>query len=201
MGSYLTIGEETSIHYRVKDSRFIASLFPLTDESEASTLLAGVREEYPDASHHVYALKLGVGEYTYRCSDDGEPAGSSGPPVERVLRGSELTNVMIVVTRYFGGTKLGLGGLARAYSQAAILVLEKADIVRRRSFKSLRIDAGYQSVGPVLGLVEKRGRLEGVDYGQQGITIRALVPEEEVSLLKGELRDVTGGEVRIGCFK
>lgn len=112
--------KEVRAEILVMNSRFIASLAPVFSVEEARGFISQVREKYPDASHHVPAFLIGFGaSVTAHCSDDGEPSGTAGRPALAVLQGSGLGDVVLVVTRYFGGTKLGTGGLVRAYTEAA----------------------------------------------------------------------------------
>ena len=127
MGAYTTIAGRVTAELEEKASRFIATLDHVADEQEALALIAEIRKENPLARHNVYAWVLRSGGE--RRSDDGEPQGTSGPPVLDVLRGSGLQDVCCVVTRYFGGTLLGTGGLVRAYSGAARLAVEAAELV------------------------------------------------------------------------
>src|SRR5512140_1446352 len=123
------------IEHEVSRSRFIATLDNAPTVQAARAFVAGIRAEMPDASHHVYAFKVGYGaSVTEGLSDDGEPTGTAGPPVLAVLRGAEVGDVALVVTRYFGGTKLGTGGLVRAYgdaARAAIAAMATVDKIER----------------------------------------------------------------------
>ena len=122
--SYPVPAGEARSEILVQNSRFIASLAPAFSVEEARNFVAKIRNEYSDASHHVPAFLIGCGaSVTAHCSDDGEPSGTAGRPVLTVLQGSGFGDVVLVVTRYFGGTKLGTGGLVRAYTEAAKQVL------------------------------------------------------------------------------
>jgi uncharacterized YigZ family protein len=131
--------EPASAELKVLNSRFLARLSPVGDIEEARAFMAGVKAEYPDATHHVPAYIIGGGRaVTEFCSDDGEPSGTSGRPLLAVLKGSGLGNAAIVVTRWFGGSLLGTGGLVKAYSEAGRLVLSKAR--RAALVESCRLD-------------------------------------------------------------
>src|SRR5689334_12650287 len=120
MSGYPIPAAPVRVEQEVSRSRFIASLNCAGTVEEARTYIAAIRAEMPDANHHVYAFKVGYGaSVTEGLSDDGEPTGTAGPPVLAVLRGANVGDVVLVVTRYFGGTKLGTGGLVRAYGDAA----------------------------------------------------------------------------------
>ncbi len=115
---------------KVKGSRFIADILPVTSREEVDQALAHIRKEFYDASHHCFAYRLGADGMNIRAADDGEPSGTAGKPILLILTGQKLTNVILVVSRYFGGTKLGTGGLARAYAESAQQAVSMAHIVR-----------------------------------------------------------------------
>ncbi|MBN1211464.1 MAG: YigZ family protein [candidate division Zixibacteria bacterium] len=126
---YQTIAKEARSEIKVKGSRFIGESFLVSDTEQALEKLSTVRKREHAASHHCFAWRVGIAEeMTFKYSDAGEPVGTAGKPIYDVIAGREITNVLLVVTRYFGGTKLGTGGLARAYSDAAKAVLEQAGV-------------------------------------------------------------------------
>jgi uncharacterized YigZ family protein len=121
---YFTIaGAIRAPEVKISASRFIADLIPISSKEDIESALDRIRKEFYDASHHCYAYRIGNHAEIIRAADDGEPAGTAGKPILLVLEGADITNVLCVVTRYFGGTKLGTGGLARAYSEAAQLAV------------------------------------------------------------------------------
>ena len=125
MSFYQVPAQETHTEIRVRNSRFIATIAPAFTVAEAKLFIAHIRDAYPTASHHVPAFLIGHGAtVTAHCSDDGEPAGTAGRPILAILQGSGLGDVVVVVTRYFGGSKLGTGGLVRAYGNAVRAVLD-----------------------------------------------------------------------------
>jgi len=127
---YRSIKEPAEAEQEIKKSRFIGRLYPVSSLEEAQALLDGLKKKYADASHHCSAMVVGeMGEFT-RCSDDGEPSGTAGVPMLEVLKKSGLTNLLAVVTRYFGGTLLGAGGLVRAYAGSVAEALRQAKQIR-----------------------------------------------------------------------
>ena len=126
-----------------KKSRFIAEVHPVTSEEEAMEILEQTRKQYWDARHHCWAYIIGRNPAAERMSDDGEPAGTAGKPILEVIRGRELTNVLVIVTRYFGGIKLGAGGLTRAYSQAVADALKEANIVEKHLIDVYDVSLDY----------------------------------------------------------
>lgn len=129
MNPYKTISGLTEGSYKEKGSKFLSFAYPVNSLDEVEDHLATLKKKYHDARHHCYAYMLGMGEQEYRANDDGEPNHSAGDPILGQIRSFELTNVLIVVVRYFGGTKLGVGGLISAYKQGAADALSKAKIV------------------------------------------------------------------------
>lgn len=156
MKGYKTIKETSSAEIEVKHSRFIATVCPCKTEKEATDFIASIRKKYWDARHNVYAFSIRENS-TKRFSDDGEPHSTAGLPVMEVINHSEIVDIAIVVTRYFGGILLGTGGLVRAYSEAAKLALESADVVTILPAKSFEINCDYGDYDPLLKLLESFG--------------------------------------------
>jgi uncharacterized YigZ family protein len=142
-----TIAARVRVEQVVTRSRFIATLTPVADEAGADEVIAEVRREYHDARHHGTAMVLGPDGQRQRSNDDGEPAGTAGAPMLAVLRGAELTDVVAVVTRYFGGTLLGAGGLVRAYGGAVGAAVEAAERVARVPVACFELAAGHEDAG------------------------------------------------------
>lgn len=114
-----------------KGSKFIGYAFPVNDEKELKTALESIWEQHPKATHHCYAFRMGLNGENYRANDDGEPSGSAGLPIYNQLLANDITNVLLVVVRYYGGTKLGVSGLVKTYKESAKITLEEAQIVLR----------------------------------------------------------------------
>lgn len=126
MSDFFTIQKQTEGLYKEKGSKFLAFAYPVQSEEQIKTIQAELRKEYYDARHHCFAWILGMDDQIWRANDDGEPAHSAGDPILGQIRSFELTNVLVVVIRYFGGTKLGVGGLINAYKEATASALSKA---------------------------------------------------------------------------
>ena len=129
-----------------KKSRFIAEVHPVTSEEEAMEILEQTRKQYWDARHHCWAYIIGRNPAAERMSDDGEPAGTAGKPILEVIRGRELTNVLVIVTRYFGGIKLGAGGLVRAYSKSVLEAIEASEIIEVEYYDVYNITFDYSDL-------------------------------------------------------
>lgn len=153
---YKTIKNPSQGIYKEKGSKFYAFAYPVSSEEEAEEQLKALKKTYHDARHHVYAFRLGADMKTFRASDDGEPANSSGPPVMGQIRSFELTNVLVVVVRYFGGTKLGVPGLIHAYKTAARDALQHAKIVTRTVDHHITVKLAYTDIDQVMHLLEKQ---------------------------------------------
>jgi uncharacterized YigZ family protein len=153
--TYRTVTHASTGLYKEKGSKFLAFCYPVSQEEEISAHLAALRKEYYDARHHCYAWVLGVDKQRYRANDDGEPNHSAGDPILGQIRSRELTNTLIVVIRYFGGVKLGVGGLISAYKQAAEDALNHAVIVERNLTSFLALHFPYDSTSEIMRLIKE----------------------------------------------
>lgn len=141
----------------VQGSRFLAAALPVATKQEAEQFLAREKKDFWDASHHCFAYRLGTEGTLFRYGDAGEPTGSAGKPILAAIDAHGLTDVIVVVTRYFGGTKLGVGGLARAYNEAAMLALQRAEIVTKYKTTMLEATFPHSRIGDVMHVVSKLG--------------------------------------------
>lgn len=152
---FLTLASPSQAIYKVKASKFLAFAWPIESENEIKSLLHSLKQKYPDANHHCFAWRLGPGKDKYRYYDDGEPSGTAGRPIYGQILSRELTNVLVVVVRYFGGTKLGTSGLIDAYKTAAGLALDAAPLVKRSLKFSLKLRFPYEMTSRVMRLVKE----------------------------------------------
>lgn len=181
----------------VKKSRFLAHLAPVTSVAEADAVVARVRKEHWDARHHCVALVVGVHADQQRSTDDGEPSGTAGVPMLEVLRHRRVTDVVAVVTRYFGGVLLGAGGLVRAYSSAVSEALDAARIVRRALRTGVTVDAPHADAGRVHGVLQDwatahDGVLVGVEY-EHVAHFSLLVAPDDLDRFDADLAAATAG--------
>lgn len=191
---YRTVRTGGDGEYEEKRSRFLAVLRPVHSEEEAAQLLAARRREHWDARHHCFAYRLRGERLVERCGDDGEPAGTGGRPILDVLAGAGLEDVMCIVTRYFGGTLLGTGGLTRAYAAAAQDAAGRADAVERLPGRMYRLTVGYPDLERVRRLCEKEQiRETGAEYAEQ-VVLTVVLPEGREEAL-ASLRDATAGRI------
>lgn len=180
-----------------KKSRFIADIRPVSTEEEALAFIEEIRKKYWDARHHCYAYILGERGQQSRCSDDGEPSQTAGRPMLDVLTGEGLTDVCAVVTRYFGGTLLGTGGLVRAYSGAVKEGLSQCVLMEKRPGRELAVTAGYGDVGKVQYLAAQAG-IETLDTVYEAdVRFSFLVSLEEEGGFVKKLTEGTSGRAKI----
>ena len=180
-----------------KKSRFIATLRPIASEEEAAQFLAEIRKKYWDARHHCSACVLGERGDLTRCSDDGEPSGTAGRPMLDVLTGEGLTGCMAVVTRYFGGTLLGTGGLVRAYGGAVREGLKNCVLLSCIEGVRLVISSDYTDLGKIQYILgEEKATQENTEYTDR-VTSTVLLPAADEERVRKKLTDATGGRCTI----
>ena len=192
-----TILEEAAGEIVEKKSRFIAHLIHAETEAEAEAFLAAEKKKYYDARHHCSAWILDGDPVLERSNDDGEPSGSAGRPMLEVLKGADLTNVCVVVTRYFGGTLLGVGGLVRAYSGAVKAALENADRVEVFSGISLLVTSDYNDEGRLSYYFRQRDAIILNTVYNERVTTELLLPENEVEGAIRKIQDLTNGRATV----
>lgn len=176
-----------------KKSRFIASIAPAVSEEEAAAFIEAVKKKHYDARHNCPAFIIGRNRELTRCSDDGEPSGTAGKPILEVLLSAGLTNVVVVVTRYFGGTLLGTGGLVRAYTQAVQEALKNTGIATMRYGACISIQTDYTDLGKIQYLLGNKGiAIRESEYTDK-VILKIQLPEEDSGALIKELTESTAG--------
>lgn len=197
MKRYPVPAKETRAEMRVKNSRFIATIAPAFTVEEAKTFVERIREEFADATHNVPAFVVGHGAtVTAHCNDDGEPAGTAGRPVLAVLQGSGLGDAVIVVTRYFGGTKLGTGGLVRAYGDAARVVLEQTPRAMKALAHTAMISVPYPLFEQVRLLVAAHNGHVLDETFAADVTVTARFAVDAFPAFEAALQELSGGQVQ-----
>jgi len=194
-----TIEMPVQIKNIIKKSRFIATVKEVEKEDEIKQFLKEITQEFPDANHHCWAYQIG---YTNRSlshySDGGEPANSAGPPILQAIRKEMVTNVMVIVTRYFGGIKLGISGLIKAYRETALIGIQSAGKIKKyplREYIFENID--YQVLGNIIQLIESQsGRIEKIDYREK-VKIMVLLPDNLKEWLVSNLYNFSQGNIHI----
>jgi len=197
MHGYPIPAETIRIENHVVNSHFIATIGPAQTVEAAKAFIVAVRQEMPDATHHVYAYRVGYGSSVIEgMTDDGEPSGTAGPPVLAVLRGADLGDVVIVVTRYFGGTKLGTGGLVRAYGDAARAALAALPLGRRIDKSTVGIEIDYPLYERLERLLpEYEAVIDDREFAA-GVTLYVTLPTDRLDALTQAILDLTAGRVR-----
>jgi len=194
------VGDGPEIEHRVRGSRFVGRAFAVTDEDEAAGCLREIRRAHHAATHHCWALRLGPDEPTLERHDDGgEPAGTAGAPILALLHGRGLCRTLVVVTRYFGGTKLGTGGLARAYGEAAALAVDAAPPRTLVGIERFDVVCGWAEIGAVEAVLARRGEVvRGVerDFGDRP-RLRVTAERSSARALASEIIEATAARARI----
>ena len=196
--------EQVSIVYRggqgeivEKKSRFICTVLAVNTEEEAIQFIEKMRKQYWDATHNCFAYVIGERQQIQRCSDDGEPSGTAGRPMLDVLLGKKLSNAAVVVTRYFGGTLLGTGGLVRAYSKSTQVGLENSVVFEKCCGKQVSISTDYNGIGK-LQYIAATMELHTLDteYTDK-VVVKLLVPEDKLDEMDKKVTEATSGKAKI----
>ncbi|MFC6754410.1 IMPACT family protein [Halorubrum tibetense] len=205
--TYRTVAEHATATFEVRGSEFLGHAAPADTVEQAETIIETVEAEYADATHNVPAYRVPAGEASERTpstdvmlreysDDDGEPSGSAGKPALNVLQQRDIRNVVCVVTRYYGGTNLGVGGLARAYSRAVKEAVDDAGVIEERPHRRLAVRTGYDDSGTVRGVIESSGVEFDAEYDER-VRFELRVPLDEIEPLVERLNDATSGRVEI----
>ncbi len=193
--SYRTIAKKGFDEIIINKSRFIGYASPIASEEEAISFIREIKEKHKDATHNVYGYVYGKESNIQRFSDDGEPSGTAGIPVLEVIKKGELRNLVVVVTRYFGGTKLGGGGLIRAYTKSAKLAIDSSIIVQNKLFNILLIKTSYSSYGKIENyFLEGAYSVESIDFLEQ-VEIEIYIEKTEMDRVISDLMNITSGEL------
>ncbi|MDB4534494.1 YigZ family protein [Vicingaceae bacterium] len=192
---YKTIAAPSEGYYKEKGSKFTGFAIPVFSEEEFKENLARIKKDNPDSGHYCYGLRIGADNKLYRYSDDGEPSSTAGKPIFGQIQSYELTNIMIVVTRYFGGTKLGVGGLITAYRAAAKEAIENAKIITQTVDNFYEIQFGYEIMSDVMNFI-KKNKLEVVSQVLEELgTIQFRIRQSESGSIIDHLENIEGLKV------
>ena len=205
--SYQTVARQATARFEVRGSRFMGHVRPVDTVADAEQFIASVRAAYDDATHNVPAYRVPAGQPSDRqpstgvmireySSDDGEPTGSAGTPALNVLQQRDLRNVVVVVTRYYGGTNLGVGGLTRMYARATSEAVNEATVIKECPHQQLTINTAYDDSGTVRGILESTGVEFAASY-EEIVQFDARVAVTECAELIERLNDATSGRVDI----
>lgn len=197
MNLYKTLHEYGKDEYIVEKSIFIGHAKPVTSEEEARAFIDEIKTKYKDATHNVWAYTIGQSMNIQRYSDDGEPQGTAGIPTLELIKKEDLRDVVVVVTRYFGGVKLGAGGLVRAYTKGAKIGLEAAKIVEKKLFRQISITCDYTLLGKLQNeLAGKEYQLEDIVY-TENVTVIVNCEYDRIDELKSMVLEMTSAQAEI----
>ena len=190
--SYKSIAAEAKGLFKDNGSRFIAHAYPVETEEEVKEIVASMKKEYYDARHHVYAYRIGYKGDKFRANDDGEPSGSSGRPVLGQIDSNCLSDILVVVVRYFGGIKLGIPGLIRAYKTATADAIANAQIIEKIASKTYRVHFGYMSMNGVMKVLKDMGLEQKNQKFDMECSIDTNVRLSQIDTFLERLSDVDG---------
>ena len=195
---YRTVDDRGRAAFEVRGSEFVGHAAPVHTVEAAEAFVAEVREAHADATHNVPAYRVRTSEGLLReyASDQDEPSGSAGKPALNVLQRRDVEDVAVVVTRYYGGTKLGVGGLARAYGEATKRAVDAADVVERVPHRRLAVEAAYDDSGTVRGILESEGLEFEAEYGER-VAFDAAAPAGDADRVADRLRSATSGRANV----
>ncbi len=193
---YRTVAGRGEARFEVRGSEFIGHVAPARTVEDAESFVESVRAEYDDATHNVPAYRVRADPFREWASDDGEPSGSAGDPALNVLQQEDVENVVAVVTRYYGGTNLGVGGLARSYSRAVKDGLDAAGTTTERPHETFSVTVAYDDSGTVRGILESEGVEFDADYAER-VAFDVRVPVADGAALRDRIRSATSGRADI----
>ena len=189
--SYLTIEKYTEAIYKEKGSKFLAFAYPVNNQDEIKQILTDLRKKYYDATHHCYAYILGFDKEEFRMNDDGEPSSTAGKPIYGQLLSNNLTNVLVVVVRYFGGTKLGVSGLIKAYKTSTQVCLESAVIVEKKVMRFYKITFAYDKMNAVMSFLKQINAQQKHHSFDMECSIDVLINEEYSNKFEEEISKIS----------
>lgn len=194
--SYTTIGAPAeAILYKEKNSKFLGFAYHVKSTSETETFLQHIRTQHPKANHHCYAWRLGTENLSYRANDDGEPSHSAGQPIYGQILSFGLTNILVIVVRYFGGTKLGVGGLISAYKTTAQLTLESCVVLEKVIEYPMTLRYSYDKTSAVMRIINENNLTITEQEFTDICRIHLLVPKSLFEKCKEHFQSIFGAEV------
>ena len=179
-----------NIFFREKGSKFIGFAFPVRNDAEIKDALQQIKEIHPKATHHCYAFRLGINGENYRANDDGEPSGSAGLPIYNQLLAHNLTNTLVIVVRYYGGTKLGVSGLVRAYKESARAALAEAEIITEELQSEIEISFDFSQQNVIFTLLNKFNAKIQDFITEEKCTIKAVIKSAEKESISNQLAEM-----------
>lgn len=193
---FQTIEKESQGIFKDKGSKFHAFAFPVKQEDEVKEILAKLRKEHHSARHHCYAWRIGTEEITYRANDDGEPSSTAGKPILGQLQSFNVTNILLVVVRYFGGTLLGVSGLINAYRNAAADALTNAEIIQKTIEKEIILNFTYNELAEVMNLIKQENLNVIYTRFEEKCNLTFTVRKSEYEKAKQKFSNIYGVEIQ-----
>ena len=193
----MTIAEPAEAIYKERSSKFLTYAYPVETEEEIKELLDALRKEYYDATHHCYAYRLGPQGEVFRANDDGEPSGTAGKPILGQLLSADLTNCLVVVVRYFGGTKLGVSGLIQAYKESTAEAIAVSNIIEKTVDRVIKVDFSYISMNGVMRVIKELSPRIDEQVFDNLCTMTLRIRESEADMLIAKLEKVEGVTVEV----
>ncbi|MBR5254231.1 MAG: YigZ family protein [Bacteroidales bacterium] len=184
---YLTISKSVESIYKEKGSKFLSFLYPVTSVEEVKEYLTQLKKKYYDATHHCYAYVIGYDKQTFRMNDDGEPSSTAGKPIYGQLQSNDLTNVLLVVVRYFGGTKLGVSGLIKAYKESSAECIALAEIVEKQVKHKYNIYFAYEDMNLVMNILKQNNAEQKNQIFDLNCQIEVLIEKRNVSKFENSI--------------
>ncbi|WP_152266759.1 IMPACT family protein [Agriterribacter humi] len=195
MDFYYTVEQRAMAEFKDRGSRFIACLIPLASVGDFKKELETVKKEYPKATHYCFAYRVGLDGNNFRVSDDGEPSGTAGKPVLGLMESRQLTNVLIVVVRYFGGTLLGVPGLINAYRSAAALVLQTVPVVQKAIERNYKLQFDYTIMNSIMTIIKQYNCSITEQQLQLFCTMTIGIPQNRLEEVLFKLKEIRGLEI------
>ena len=188
---YLTVSKSVESIYKEKGSKFLSFLYPVTSVEEVKEYLTQLKKKYYDATHHCYAYIIGYDKETFRMNDDGEPSSTAGKPIYGQLQSNDLTNVLLVVVRYFGGTKLGVSGLIKAYKESSAECIALAEIVEKQVKHKYNIYFAYEDMNVVMNILKQNNAEQKNQIFDLNCQIEVLIDKRNISKFESSIPPVS----------
>jgi uncharacterized YigZ family protein len=194
--SYNTIGQASSAEYKDRGSKFIANAFPVSSVDDFKKRLDEVKKNHPKATHHCFAYRIGADKNLFRVSDDGEPSGTAGKPILGQIDSKDLTDTLVIVTRYFGGSLLGVPGLINAYKMAASMALQVTPVIRKDIEVSYKLYFDYTRMNEVMRVLKQRNVRVIAQEMQLFCEMTIAIPLKSTEITLNDLNEMKGVEAK-----
>ena len=196
---YLTVSKSVESIYKEKGSKFLSFLYPVTSVEEVKEYLTQLKKKYYDATHHCYAYIIGYDKETFRMNDDGEPSSTAGKPIYGQLQSNDLTNVLLVVVRYFGGTKLGVSGLIKAYKESSAECIALAEIVEKQVKHKYNIYFAYEDMNVVMNILKQNNAEQKNQIFDLNCQIEVLIEKRNISKFENSIPQYSSIRLEFIC--